>query len=61
MLRNNPRWRATVHNQIPAENLTQLPEKFDAFIEVHRTSHANMDARPDRMTSFLGTIKGDFA
>ena len=35
--------------------------KFDAFVEEQRTSHANIDARLDRMEGDTGTLKGDFA
>ena len=60
-LRNNPQWRDAVRAQILGEDLLQLPVKFDAFVEEHRTTHANIDARFDRIEGDLGTLKGDFA
>ena len=60
-LRNNPQWRDTVRAQILGEELLQLPVKFDAFVEEHRTTHINIDARLDRIESDTGTLKGDFA
>ena len=60
-LRNNPQWRDAVRAQILGEELLQLPVKFDAFVEEQRTTHANLDARLDRMEGDTGTIKGDFA
>ena len=53
-LRNNPQWRDTVRAQILGEELLQLPVKFDAFVEEHRTTHINIE-------SDTGTLKGDFA
>ena len=60
-LRNNPQWRDAVRAQILGEELLQLPVKFDAFVEEHRTTHINIDARLDRIESDTGTLKGDFA
>ena len=60
-LKNNPQWRDAVRTQILGEDLLQLPAKFDAFVEEHRTTHINIDARLDRMEGDFGTIKGDFA
>ncbi len=67
-LKNNPQWRDAVRAQILGEDLMQLPVKFDAFVEEHRATHINtdarldrMDARFDRMEGDFGTIKGDFA
>ena len=74
-LRNNPQWRDTVRAQILGDDLMELPAKFDAFVEEQRTTHANLDARLDRMDTRLdrmdtrldrmegdtGTLKGDFA
>ena len=60
-LRNNPQWRDAVRTQILGEDLLQLPVKFDAFVEEHRTTHINTDARLDRMEGNFGAIKGDFA
>ncbi len=60
-LRNNPQWRDAVRAQILGEELLQLPVKFDAFVEEHRTTHINTDARLDRIKSDTGTLKGDFA
>ena len=51
----------TVRAQILGEELLQLPVKFDAFVEEHRTTHINIDARLDRMEGDTGTLKGDFA
>ena len=57
-----------MRTQILGEDLLQLPVKFDAFVEEHRTTHINTDARLDRMDAWFdrmegdfGTIKGDFA
>ena len=60
-LRNNPQWRDAVRAQILGEELLQLPVKFDAFVEEHRTTHINIDARLDRIEGDTGTLKGDFA
>ena len=60
-LRNNPQWRDAVRAQILGEDLLQLPVKFDAFVEEHRTTHINIDARLDRIEGDTGTLKGDFA
>ena len=74
-LRNNPAWRDAVRSQILGDELLQLPVKFDAFVEEHRTSHAKIDTRLDRIDTRLdridtrldrmesdnGTMKGDFA
>ena len=74
-LRNNPQWRDAVRAQILGDDLMELPAKFDAFVEEQRTTHANLDARLDRidtrldrmdtrldrMESDTGTLKGDFA
>ena len=60
-LRNNPQWRDAVRAQILGEDLLQLPVKFDTFVEEHRTTHINIDARLDRIESDTGAIKGDFA
>ena len=35
--------------------------KFDAFVEEHRTTHINIDARLDRIEGDTGALKGDFA
>ena len=58
-LRNNPQWRDAVRTQILSENLLQLPVKFDAFVEEHRTTHINLDARLDRIDARLGRIESD--
>ena len=60
-LRNNPAWREAVRAQILGDELLQLPVKFDAFVEEHRTTHINIDARLDRIEGDTGTLKGDFA
>ena len=60
-LRDSPQWRDAVRKEILSENLLQLPVKFDAFVEEHRTTHANIDARFDRIEADTGTLKGDFA
>ena len=74
-LRNNPQWRDAVRAQILGDDLMELPAKFDAFVEEQRTTHANLDARLDRIDTRLdrmdtrldrmegdtGTLKGDFA
>ena len=60
-LGNNPQWRDAVRSQILGEELLQLPVKFDAFVEEHRATHINIDARLDRIESDTGTLKGDFA
>ena len=57
----NPSWREAVRTRILGEELLQLPVKFDAFVQEQRTSHANIDARLDRIESDTGTLKGDFA
>ena len=58
-LRNNPQWRDAVRAQILSEDLLQLPVKFDAFVEEHRTTHINLDARLDRIDARLGRIESD--
>ena len=58
-LRNNPQWRDAVRTQILSEDLLQLPVKFDAFVEEHRTTHINLDARLDRIDARLGRIESD--
>ncbi len=67
-LRNNLQWRDAVRAQILGEQLLQLPVRFDLFVEEQRTTHANLDARLDRIDTQLdrmeansGTMKGDFA
>ena len=67
-LRNNPQWRDAVRAQILGDDLMELPAKFDAFVEEHRTTHINIDARFDRIDARfdriegdMGTLKGDFA
>ena len=60
-LRNNPAWREAVRAQILGDELLQLPVKFDAFVEEHRTTHINIDARLDRIEGDTGALKGDFA
>ena len=81
-LRNNPQWRDAVRAQILGDDLMELPakfdafveqqtaqnQKFDAFVEEQGTTHANLDARLDRIDTRLdrmegdtGTLKGDFA
>ena len=35
--------------------------KFDAFVEEHRTTHINIEARLDRIEGDTGALKGDFA
>ena len=67
-LRNNPQWRDAVRAQILGDDLMELPAKFDAFVEEQGTTHANLDARLDRIDTRLdrmegdtGTLKGDFA
>ena len=57
----NPSWREAVRTPILGEDLLQLPVKFDTFVEEHRTTHINIDARLDRIESDTGAIKGDFA
>ena len=57
----NPSWREAVRTRILGEELLQLPVKFEAFAQEQRTSHANIDARLDRIEGDTGTIKGDFA
>ena len=37
-LRDNPQWRDAVRKEILSEELTQLPVKFDAFVEEHRAT-----------------------
>ena len=44
-----------------AEEQKAQNEKFDAFVEEQRTSHANIDPRLGRMEGDTGTLKGDFA
>ena len=56
-LRNNPAWRDAVRAQILGEELLQLPVKFDAFVEEHRKTHTNIDARLDRIESDTRAIR----
>ena len=67
-LRNNPQWRDAVRREILSEELIQLPvkfdafnEKFDDFLDEHRQTHVNIDARFDRIEADTSTLKGDFA
>ena len=57
----NPSWREAVRTRILGEELLQLPVKFEAFVQEQRTSHANIDARLDRIEGDTGTLKRDFA
>ena len=57
----NPSWREAVRARILGEELLQLPVKFEAFVQEQRTSHANIDARLDRIEGDTSTLKGDFA
>ena len=57
----NPSWREAARACILGEELLQLPVKFEAFVQEQRTSHANIDARLDRIEGDTSTLKGDFA
>ena len=50
-----------MRKEILSEELLQLPVKFDAFVEEHRTTHVNIDARFDRIEADTSTLKGYFA
>ena len=60
-LRDNPQWRDAVRKGILSEELLQLPVKFDAFLEEHRATHVNIDARLDWMEGDNSAPKGEFA
>ena len=57
----NPSWREAVRARILGEELLQLPVKSEDFVQGLRTSHANIDARLDRIEGDTGTLKGDSA
>ena len=44
-----------------ARNCFNSRVKFEAFVQEQRTSHANIDARLDRIEGDAGTLKWDFA
>ena len=59
-LRNNPQWRDAVRAQILGDDLMELPAKFDAFVEEHRTTHINIDARFDRIDARFDRMDARF-